>query len=110
MTGRIGQQIGHYRLVKLLGSGGFAEVYQGKHIHIEKDAAIKILISDDDEKGFQSEAQTIAQLKHEHIIDVLDFGFEQGNPYLVMEYIDGGTLRQRHPKGSRVSLTEMLQY
>ena len=43
MTNRVGQQLGHYRLIRLLGSGGFAEVYLGEHVHLNTFAAVKIL-------------------------------------------------------------------
>src|SRR5947208_14592245 len=69
MADRIGQQLGNYRLVSLLGEGGFAEVYLGEHIHLSTQAAIKVLhtrLTADDLEGFRNEARTIARLEHPH--------------------------------------------
>ena len=77
MTDRIGQKLGNYHLVRLLGEGGFAEVYLGEHIHLGTRAAIKILhtqLTADDVDTFRNEARTIAQLEHPHIVRVLDLG------------------------------------
>lgn len=113
MVGRIGQQLGHYRLLRKLGSGGFADVYQAEHIYLNTPAAVKLLNSSlvtSDVQSFLNEAKTIAGLNHQHIVRVLDFGLEEGIPYLVMEYAPNGTLRQRHPKGSAIPLSLILQY
>ena len=94
MANRIGQQFGNYRLVRLLGQGGAAEVYLGEHVEIAKRAAIKILhdhITDEDIKvNFCTEARLIAVLAHPHIIPIVDFGVEQTTPYLVMDYAPKG--------------------
>ncbi len=110
---RIGQQLGNYRLVRLLGQGGFADVYLGEHVYLKTLAAIKVLhaqITDDNMEGFITEAQTIARLKHPHIIRVLDFGVQNNTPFLVMDYAPKGTLRQLHPKGSRLPLSTVVPY
>ena len=64
MTDRVGQRLGNYRLVRKIGQGGFAEVYLGQHIHIQREAAIKILLKlePDEIEQFRQEAQIIAQL------------------------------------------------
>jgi serine/threonine protein kinase len=112
MSDYIGQQIGHYRLTSLLGSGGFANIYLGEHLHLQAQAAIKILrvqFSNKYLESFQQEARTIASLRHPHIIRVLDFGFaEKATPYLVMDYAPGGTLRTRYPVGTRLSLEQVV--
>src|SRR6266446_8425610 len=100
MDDRIGQQLGNYRLLRLLGQGGFAEVYLGEHIYLDTAAAIKVLhtqLDSDDVEHFRTEARTIARLMHPHIVRVLDFGLEGLTPFLVMDYAPNGTLRQRHP-------------
>ncbi|GCE20942.1 hypothetical protein KDK_47420 [Dictyobacter kobayashii] len=61
-------------------------------------------------QDFRREAQTIATLKHPHIVRVLDFGFEQTRPFLVMDYLPGGTLRNRHPEGSTITLSTVVTY
>jgi eukaryotic-like serine/threonine-protein kinase len=62
MTNRIGQQLGNYHLIWLLGEGGFAEVYLGEHIHLGTKAAIKVLhtqLTANDVEIFRNEARTI---------------------------------------------------
>src|SRR5207244_9753004 len=106
MSDLVGQQLGHYRLTRLLGHGGFADVYLGEHIHLNTLAAIKVLdtrLASDEIAQFRNEARTIARLEHPHIVRVLDFGVEDGVPFLVMSYAPNGTLRQRHPRGARLS-------
>ena len=116
MPDKIGQQIGNYRLVSLLGSGGFTEVYLGRHVHRQHlQAAIKILHTKPGriyQKWFLLLAETIASLKHPHIIRIIDFGIERADntPYLIMDYAPGGTLRARHPKGSIVRLPTVASY
>ncbi len=107
MVDRVGQQFGNYRLVSLLGQGGYAEVYLGQHVRFKQQAAIKVLhahLSEQEAQHFQQEAETIATLSHPGIIRVLDFDVQEGMPFLVMDYASGGTLRRRYPKGSLVPL------
>src|SRR5216110_1957375 len=113
MTDRIGQQLGNYRLTRLLGRGGFAEVYLGKHIFLGTTIAIKVLhtqVAPEDMAQFQQEALILAGLKHPHIVNILDFGIEERTPYLMMSYAPNGTLRNRHPKGTVLSLATVVEY
>jgi serine/threonine protein kinase len=113
MSGYLGQQFGNYRLIKLIGQGGFADVYLGEHIHLNTQAAIKILqtrLVGNNLEQFRNEARTIARLSHPNIVRVLDFGVEENIPYLVMEYAPNGTLRQRHPKGIPLSPLSIVPY
>src|SRR5215472_12850364 len=113
MSDRVGQQFGNYQLLRLLGAGGFAEVYLGEHIHLGTQAAIKVLYTQlgrNDSEQFRNEARTIAHLEHPHIVRVLDFGIEGTTPFLVMTYAPGGTLRTRHPKGSVLPLSTVVPY
>ncbi len=113
MTDLLGHQLGNYRLIRLLGHGGFADVYLGEHIHLNTLAAIKVLdarLTTDEITQFRNEARTIARLEHPHIVRVLDFGVEDRFPFLVMGHAPNGTLRQRHPKGTRLAPRQVLPY
>src|ERR1700730_8528390 len=103
MAERLGQQLGNYRLIRLLGEGGFAEVYLGEHIHLGTKAAIKVLytqLTNENIDIFRTEARNLAHLIHPHIVRELEFGVENKTPFLVIDYAPHGTLRQRHPRGS----------
>jgi eukaryotic-like serine/threonine-protein kinase len=109
----LGQQLGNYRLISLLGRGGFAEVYLGEHRRLHRQAAIKVLyayLSEKELDGFQHEAEIIANLDHPHIVRVLDFDVQEGIPFLVMDYNPHGSLRNRHPRGERVPLETVVSY
>lgn len=107
----VGQQFGSYKLLRLLGAGGFAEVYLGEHIDLGTQAAIKVLhtkLDPTDIEAFRTEARTIARLRYPHIIRVLDFNAAGSTPFLVMDYAVGGTMRQRYPRGTIVPLATII--
>lgn len=109
----MGQQLGNYRLIRLIGHGGYADIYLGEHIYLHTNAAIKVLhtqLTATDIDNFRTEALTIAHLVHPHIIRVFDFNVLNNMPFLVMDYAPNGTLRQRHPKGSRLTPDVFLPY
>lgn len=113
MKNAIGQRWGNYRLIRLLGHGGYAEVYLGKHVRLGKHVAIKILsapLFDEAVKSFQREAQVIANLVHPHIVRLLDFDVKDGWPFLVLEYAPGGTLDQRYRHGIKLPLPVAVTY
>jgi WD40 repeat protein len=113
MADRVGQQLGNYRLLRLIGQGGFGEVYLGEHVYLQRQAAIKVLsvrLEKEDMEGFLNEARTIARLEHPNIVQVLEFGVESGIPFLVMSYAPNGTLRQRHPRGTTLPIPAMVSY
>jgi non-specific serine/threonine protein kinase len=110
---REGQQLGNYRLVRLLGRGNFADVYLAEHIHLNVQAAIKILhgqLAGNYVDGFFNEARTVACLQHPHIVRILDFGVKGTTPFLVMDYASNGSLRQRHARGRQLPLDTVVTY
>ncbi|HEU5226164.1 MAG TPA: serine/threonine-protein kinase [Ktedonobacteraceae bacterium] len=114
MSDRSGQQLDRYRLMRLLGEGGFSQVYLAEDIYRGTAVAVKLLKFQSTREEFQSflnEAR-IFRLKHAHIIPVLDFGVETKSsiPFIVMMYAPNGTLRQRHPRGSRLLPSTIIQY
>ncbi|GCE05478.1 protein kinase domain-containing protein [Dictyobacter aurantiacus] len=113
MADYVGQQFGPYHLLRLLGQGGFADVYLGEHIHVGSMAAIKILYArliDEYHERFLNEARTLARLSHPHIVRMHDFGIKDGIPFLIMEYAPHGTLRQQHPSRTKVPLSTVVNY
>src|SRR5947207_6388186 len=108
-----GELLGHYRLMRLLAQGGFADVYLGEHIHLGTEAAIKVLrtrLSSKDLLTFREEARIVARLRHPHIVTVFDFDVRNGIPFIVMDYAPKGTLRQRHPKDSVLAPSAIIPY
>jgi serine/threonine protein kinase len=113
-----GQRVGDYRLLRQLGVGGFADVYLAEQIYDDgQPVAIKLLThlvgNTDGLHAFTTFIQEarMSHLKHPNIVPVQDFGISrEGIPFLVMEYVSGGTLRERHPKGTCVPLPTVLGY
>jgi serine/threonine protein kinase len=111
MADRVGQQLGNYHLVRLLGRGGQAEVYLGEHRYLHSHAALKVLhasLDDQLSEQFLAEAQTLARLSHPSIVRVLDYIVEQATPVLIMDYSPAGTMRQRYPAGTCVPLATVV--
>ncbi len=93
-----GDQVGAYRIVQQLGQGGMASVYKAYHPELDRFVAIKFMHQSFQEDPnfiarFEREARIIARLDHPNIVPVYDFSNNQGQPYLVMKYIEGQTLR-----------------
>jgi WD40 repeat protein/serine/threonine protein kinase len=113
MADYVGKQLGNYRVVRLLGRGGFATVYLGEHLYLKSYAALKVLnvsLSEREAQHFQAEAQTLVRLEHPHIVRVLEFYVEHGMPILVMQQAVGGTLRDACPRGARLPLSKVVSY
>jgi len=97
---RVGQSLGRYQLLSLLGAGGMGEVYRARDTHLEREVAIKILppaLASNAEAlaRFKREARAVAALSHPNILAIHDFGSEHGVTYAVMELLEGETLRAR---------------
>ena len=109
-----GTELGHYKLVRLIGAGGMGQVYQATDTRLDRTVAVKVLPSHvasnpDVRARFEHEARTISQLNHPHICTLYDVGQENGVDFLVMEYIEGETLADRLNKGA-LPLERALQY
>ncbi|TMK40099.1 MAG: serine/threonine protein kinase [Actinobacteria bacterium] len=104
---------GRYRVESLLGSGGMATVWQAHDERLDRPVAIKALadnlaVDEGYVARFQREARLSAKLSHPYLVQVFDYGTEQGRPFLVMEYVDGPTLAERLAEGWRAEDTEAL--
>jgi putative two-component system response regulator len=100
MTVQEGTSIGSYRLLQRIGRGGMATVYRAYHPALDRYVAIKVLadfFADDARysERFHQEARSVARLKHPNILEVFDFGCENGSAYLVLELVEGGILADR---------------
>ncbi len=97
---RIPDRIGRYKITGELGKGGMATVFLAHDPNFDRDVAVKVmphaLLHDDTFRArFEREAKVIAKLEHAAIVPVYDFGEEDGQPYLVMRYMPGGSLSDR---------------
>ncbi len=104
MTDLVGHQLGQYNVTAEIGRGGMATVYQATQASMKRTVAIKILPRNltHDEKflaRFYREVEIAASLQHPHILPVYDFGEYDGMPYIVMSYMNGGTLADLIAKG-----------
>lgn len=103
MDNLVGQNLGRYHIIEPLGQGGMASVYKAFDTALERNVAIKIIRTDVNAgadpaqflKRFQREAKALAQLDHPYILKVLDYGEQAGTPYLVMPFVEGGTLKEK---------------
>lgn len=91
---------GRYQLLEILGAGGMAIVYNAYDTRMEMNVALKMILPERQTSAlflerFQVEALSVAQLSHPNIVRVLDYGEDNGVPFLVMEYVPGGTLREQ---------------
>jgi len=105
MRDLIGRTLGHYRVVEKIGAGGMGEVYRAHDERLDRDVAIKVLpeeVAQDPERlhRFEREAKAVAQLAHPNILEIWDFGSEDGVSYAVTELLEGETLRGLISKGS----------
>ena len=117
MTTLVGKEIdGRYRIVSLLGRGGMSEVYQAEHLLMNRQVAIKVVRLLEDGGGdennlqrFQQEARLLGSLRHPNIVDVFDFVRADEHVYMVMEFLEGESLRTRLLESSRLPAKQSLR-
>lgn len=105
---------GRYKVEKHIGSGGMAQVYKGKDLLLERPVAIKILNAAFAEDNafvtrFKGEAQAAGKLNHPNIVNMYDVGFDQGYHYIIMEYVDGITLKEYITQKGKLSVEESVK-
>ena len=106
---------GRYRLEARVGSGGMSTVYRALDETLQRQVAIKLMnreiASDFDQlERFRREARAVAQLSHPHIVGVIDAGEDDGRPYIVFEYVEGETLKERIRRLGRLPIAEAVAY
>jgi eukaryotic-like serine/threonine-protein kinase len=112
----IGTLIGHrFRLDEKIGSGGMSSVYRAFDPTLERWVAIKLMHRDissdpDQLERFRREARAVAQLNHPHVVTVIDAGEDEGAPYIVFEYVEGETLKDRIRRSGRLPVAEAVAY
>ena len=108
------QKIGdRYVILKSIGEGGMANVYLAHDTILDRDVAIKVLRGDLENndkfiRRFQREAKSASDLSHPNIVEIYDVGEDEGQHYIVMEYIDGRTLKQLVQKRGALTVTEVI--
>jgi eukaryotic-like serine/threonine-protein kinase len=106
---------GRYRLDARIGTGGMSTVYRAFDTVLERQVAIKLMhreiASDSDQlERFRREARAVAQLNHPHIVTVIDAGEDDNTPYIVFEYVEGETLKDRIRRYGRLPIQESIAY
>src|SRR5262245_60982597 len=105
-------RIDRYQISEQIGKGGMAHVYRGYDDRVGRDVAIKVMqgvYAEDREmrRRFKREVDSVASLEHPSIVPIYDFGYHRSNPYLVMRYMESGTLLDRIRRG-RLSLADAI--
>src|ERR1700742_2806256 len=104
-----------YRLDAQIGAGGMSTVYRAFDANLQRQVAIKLLhreiAADSDQlERFRREARAVAQLSHPHIVGVIDAGEDENRPYIVFEYVEGQTLKERIRTLGRLPVDESVAY
>jgi hypothetical protein len=114
MALQAGSSFGNYRIVRLIGEGGFGEVYLAENPLLERRAAVKVLhtaLAQDPElvRRFLNEARAASAIRHPNIIEVFDAGLTpDGAPYILMEFLEGVSLQKRLADQGRLGVTVVL--
>lgn len=113
MTFELGQTVGHYLVTDQLGQGGMATVYRARDIKLDRDVALKVLhqafkADPNFTERFNREARIVANLSHDNIVPIFDTGEDSNQPFLVMKFIDGETLKARMSRGA-LSVAESIK-
>jgi serine/threonine-protein kinase len=106
---------GRYTLDARIGSGGMSTVYRAVDETLQRAVAVKLLnrevAGDEDQLArFRREARAVAQLSHPNVVGVIDAGEDDGRPYIVFEYVDGETLKDRIRRGGQLPTAEAVAY
>src|ERR687895_277221 len=104
-----------YRLEAKLGSGGMSTVYLARDETLDRSVAVKVMHremseQEDQLERFRQEARAVAKLSHPNVVSVIDAGEDGGHPYIVFEYVEGETLKQRIERLGRLPLDEAAAY
>lgn len=113
MAMEVGIEFSHYRVIEHIGRGGMADVWSAKDKRLNRTVAIKTVARDLSQENnpvrlFESEARTIASLEHPHILPIYEFGEFEGQLYIVMRYVSGGSLEDLLEEGP-LTIDEVLR-
>jgi eukaryotic-like serine/threonine-protein kinase len=116
VTSQVGTLLsGRYRLDAQVGTGGMSSVYRAFDTVLERQVAIKVMHREiashsDQLERFRREARAVAQLNHPHVVGVIDAGEDDATPYIVFEYVEGETLKDRIRRQGRLPISEAVAY
>src|SRR5215472_19213767 len=111
----IGRSLGQFRIDERIGAGGMATVFKAYQPTLDRYVAIKVLPAYHARdpvflKRFVQEAKAVAKLSHANIVTIHEFGEQEGITYIVMEYVEGGTLRDRLKGGRALPIAEVVDF